>query len=86
MRAFTAESPNTKPNLVAGDDDAVEEVVQTPSLSEMRQLLKGLVEFIDENNDVFSDADRAAVQHIQRKVTTMAVSRIQHLRQKPLAS
>lgn len=61
----------------------------TSSLSEMRQQLKGIVEFLNENSN-FSDADRAAVRQIQRKVADKAISRIdgdiQNLRKKSCAS
>ena len=69
----------------ADSDDEVEEIVTAPSLSDMRQQLKGFATFMADNPQ-FSAADEMVLQKFSDKVAKMLVTRVNHRRQQSITS
>lgn len=69
----------------ADSSDEVEEIVTAPSLTLMRQQLKGFATFMADNPQ-FSAADELVLQRFSDKVAKMLVSRVNHRRQQSITS
>ena len=69
----------------ADSSDDVEEIVTAPSLTLMRQQLKGFATFMADNPQ-FSAADELVLQRFSDKVAKMLVSRVNYRRQQSITS
>ena len=84
--ALVSDAPETTDISSDTDcDDEVEEIVAAPSLSDMRQQLKGFATFMAENPQ-FSAADEMVLQKFSDKVAKMLVTRVNHMHQQSITS
>ncbi|DBA73427.1 TPA: hypothetical protein ACH3X1_011464 [Trebouxia sp. C0004] len=67
------------------DCELIEDVVSAPSLSEMRQQLKGFAAFMADNQQ-FTAGDELMLQRWQDRVAKMLVTRANHRQQQSITS